>query len=137
MPNSISKYIDHTVWYEGSVNTFGDYIGQAVSGVYLLSLKDLKNHGDRIGLISYNYLTGEPTEYVLNSSAKTRSNGSYMYVIKSFDEINDVLYFRTNGANFGSGTSLYAEVRPVFYIDYNFFGEIVLNIDAVGEGVRN
>jgi len=136
MPNAITRYIDHTVWYEGSVNTWGDYICYGVSGVYPLSPKDLKNYGDKVGLISCNYLTGKSVEYLLRGSSKTRLNGSYMYAIKSYDEANDVLYFRINGGNAGSNTAYYAEIRPVFYIDYSFFKEVNLDMNTVGSKVR-
>ena len=132
MPEAVTRHIDHTVWYEGSVDSFGVYVGSAVSGVYSLSGNDIKNYGNKIGLISYNYESGEPSEYILNANAKAKLNGGWMYVISSYDEEADVLNLRINGANLGADTAKYAEIRPVFYLDKDFFTAEADNIIFAG-----
>jgi len=154
LPDAIAEHLDKTVFHEGSVNGFGVY-NQELYGIGAISVPELIKYKDIIGARVYSIDDKEKENIVIfgtrTNSCRTDSGG-YVVSIKAHTDGKISVYDRdyqcdnhlndkiTNVCNncvrsdaFGHANSCGVEIRPIFYIDKDFFKDEDIDIESLGK----
>jgi len=149
LPEAITNHIDYTVYHDGSTNMWGGY-GQETYGISAISVKELLNYQNIIGMGAYNVFDQLQENGYKRFATRTNSHrsdsGGYLVSIMAAGEDDVRVYDRDyqcdNHLNedssacencvrcdsFSHANSCNTEIRPFFYLDKDFFNEESVDI---------
>ena len=151
LPEVVVKHVDRNVFWTGSINAWGGYMQNGYEdvtlhkpyhGFYAPGMEEVTTYKDIIGLKTYNHFAKDeaPVIWGLTTNSNNTLNGGFMYGIGTDANGTPVCMTDCNN-DFGNTFGPVYEVRPMFYLDVDFFKEIKLDSSAMGakviEMIRN
>ena len=130
LPQAIQDGIKQNVFFEGSYNEWGTWFGSWLSDVHAPSGDEMDRYKDIVGMKVCNYkdTTGTPVTFTLRSRHNSFTIGL------SWDNGTKVVHNLRNLSVWDDADQ--GEIRPVFYLDKDFFTRNALNITNAGGVVQ-
>jgi len=123
LPETVRNHIDYNAYWRGCENAWGGYHNAGYAGVMLPSASEMQKYSSIIGLQAFNYKTAQdknavPVSYATRQNACYTGDGRWIWrLIASADESGNYTFTS------GTGHLNDVEIRPIFYVDKDFFEE--------------
>lgn len=128
LPQNVVDHIDFNhVWETEGVDKEGRNRYKTVCGIVMPSQEEFLKYSDKIGWID-------------NLTSRKDSPSGSVWWLRTGRHNGEPLVVHTNAANTQTGSWTVTDadpfVRPVFYVDRDFFGEVAIDLETAGGEVK-